>query len=345
MACPALLHKGFRNASLRIRFSGISFPAIICKLRFLTSVFRLRHIRMADFSALLCLMVPGLLQAGTYYTYTGNPYPPSTGCGGAYVCNGTTPSLTITFFTTATQLANLTMGSTGVISASVTSWTVTDNAAVTITQASNSAQLTVNLTTDDTGKPTAWTVYATATANNGAGGSENGCTTTLANSCPGGAVGDQSTLNSPSSSLYANGSNTGTPGTWTVSSNPPLTINTSTVAFPGPNINYSQTLSVTGGAGGPYTWSTSPNSPPPGWLTLDSTGLLHGTPTAVGPVSFVAVASDVVGLPGPPQTITVEVNFGNTVITTNLPAGMAIVNISGVSSTPTVGGERRGGLL
>jgi uncharacterized protein (TIGR03437 family) len=301
------------------------------------------------FLGLLCLT--GSLSAGTYYTYTGNPYPPSTGCGGAYVCNGTTPSLTITFYTTlsGSQLDNLAIGTTGQISSTVTSWTVTDHDDVTITPSSNSAAFTVNLTTDANGNPTAWTVYATATADNGAGGSEYGCTTDQIYGCFGSVLlGDQSSLNNPpnpTESLYADGNlvfeypYNGTPGTWVLSQNPPITINTATVAFPAPNTFYSQTLSVTGGLGPPYTWSASANAPTPAWLTLDSTGVLHGTPPAAGAYTFAAQATDSMGNPSPLQTITVQVNLSNTVITTNLPVGMAIVNISGATSTPTVGGN------
>jgi hypothetical protein len=291
----------------------------------------------------LCLMLPASLLAGTYYTYTGNPYPPSYGCNPASLCTGTTPYLTITFYTTlsGSQLANLTYGSTGQISSTVTSFIVADHSFVTITPSSNSVAFNVNLSTDASGNPTAWAVYATALADNGAGGSENGCTTNQTYGCFGSVIlGDQTTLYNPpnpTSTLYAEGSlifeypYDGTPGTWVLSPNPPVTINTSTVAFPAPSTFYSQTLSVTGGAGAPYTWSTSATAPPPAWLTLDSTGLLHGTPPAAGKYTFVAQAADSLGSPATPQTITVEVNLANTVITTNLPAGMAIVNISGVS--------------
>ena len=61
---------------------------------------------------LLCLILPVSMRAQTTFTYTGNPYPPSYGCGGNYVCNGTTPFITISFTTTLSlsQLANLTQG-------------------------------------------------------------------------------------------------------------------------------------------------------------------------------------------------------------------------------------------
>lgn len=55
----------------------------------------------------------------------------------------------------------------------------------------------------------------------------------------------------------------------------------------------SQMLSASGGTA-PYTWSVSAGSLPPG-LTLDSSGQLSGTPTAVGTFNFTVRAADAYG--------------------------------------------------
>ena len=65
------------------------------------------------FAGLLCLLLlPGSLFAGTTLTYVGNPYPPSYGCSGSYVCNGTTPFITFQFHTTL-SLSQLSSALTG----------------------------------------------------------------------------------------------------------------------------------------------------------------------------------------------------------------------------------------
>ena len=47
------------------------------------------------------------------------------------------------------------------------------------------------------------------------------------------------------------------------------------------NTPYSHQMSVYGGSGGPYTWSIYAGSLPAG-LSLSSSGLISGTPTAAG---------------------------------------------------------------
>jgi uncharacterized protein (TIGR03437 family) len=109
-------------------------------------------------------------------------------------------------------------------------------------------------------------------------------------------------------------------------------------------VPYSQTLTASGGGGGPYTWSATLNGGGalPGWLSIASTGsttaALTGTPPAATTLSITVTAHDVAGLPGS-QNYSLPINFANTVITTNIPAGMAIVNISSTSGTATVGGN------
>jgi hypothetical protein len=78
------------------------------------------------------------------------------------------------------------------------------------------------------------------------------------------------------------------------SSTPPppaaLTITTISIAPLTKNVPYSQQLSAAGGAA-PYTWSLTAGALPPG-LTLSSTGLISGTPTASGSFSFTVTVRD-----------------------------------------------------
>lgn len=72
---------------------------------------------------------------------------------------------------------------------------------------------------------------------------------------------------------------------------PKLTI---TTASPIPNATlsapYSQTLAAAGGSP-PYSWSIQSGSLPPG-LALNASGVISGTPTALGPSTFTAQVSD-----------------------------------------------------
>jgi hypothetical protein len=57
-------------------------------------------------------------------------------------------------------------------------------------------------------------------------------------------------------------------------------------------VAYSQTLQATGGIV-PYAWSVDASSVPlPAWLTLDSSGVLHGTPPAPATINFTAQVTD-----------------------------------------------------
>jgi uncharacterized protein (TIGR03437 family) len=95
---------------------------------------------------------------------------------------------------------------------------------------------------------------------------------------------------------------------------------------------YSQTFSATGGVGS-YAWSAalSGGGSLPSWLAIDqSSGTLSGTPTTNGTLTITVRATDMNGNPGQ-ETVSLAINFSGTVITTNLPTGMAIVNISAAS--------------
>jgi hypothetical protein len=66
---------------------------------------------------------------------------------------------------------------------------------------------------------------------------------------------------------------------------PPLVIATATLANGIIGTVYSQTLAATGGIG-PYRWTVAVGSTLPAGLTLSTAGVLSGTPTAVGTITF-----------------------------------------------------------
>jgi len=84
------------------------------------------------------------------------------------------------------------------------------------------------------------------------------------------------------------------------------------------NIAYSDTLTASGGSGS-YTWSATGL---PSWLTLTAGGVLSGTPTAAGPVSFrvtvVDTAHNTLG-----ETFTLQVIAALTIETPSLPRATA----------------------
>lgn len=122
-----------------------------------------------------------------------------------------------------------------------------------------------------------------------------------------------------------------------------MSISPSKIAVGVAGTAYSQQLTASGGTGS-YTWSliSGQAGPPPNWLSIDSTtGLLTGTPPANGVYGFTVQAQDTLES-SHQQLYTLFVNFAGTVLTDNLPSGMAIINISGTSNTPTVGGNGAG---
>jgi hypothetical protein len=150
----------------------------------------------------------------------------------------------------------------------------------------------------------------------------------------------------------------------------PLKITTSSLAAGTAGNGYSQTLGASGGYPG-YTWSIASGSLPAG-LTLSSSGMISGTPTASGSFAFTASVSD---RSNPVQTLTAALNlnisapqlkviptsfaqgiygrpYSGTLQATggapgyrwaiasgNLPIGLALDNSTGnISGTPTGGG-------
>lgn len=69
-----------------------------------------------------------------------------------------------------------------------------------------------------------------------------------------------------------------------------LTIMTSTLDSGKVGVPYYQQLTASGGSG-PYTWSITEGTLPPG-LSLTSEGVLSGTPSSPGTFNFVITATD-----------------------------------------------------
>lgn len=85
---------------------------------------------------------------------------------------------------------------------------------------------------------------------------------------------------------------TATSGTLTITINPAPSISTTTLPDGSSGVNYTSTLTATGGTGA-HSWSLTLN---PGWLSINSaTGQLNGTPPAGGNVTFTANIVDTVG--------------------------------------------------
>lgn len=97
-------------------------------------------------------------------------------------------------------------------------------------------------------------------------------------------------------------SSTPTPQTATkqlsITVNPGLTITTTTLPKATVGAAYSQQLAYSSGTA-PVAWSLAPGSALPAGLSLSSSGLIQGTPTATGSTSFTVQASD---SSTPPQT-------------------------------------------
>src|SRR5579864_1744252 len=149
----------------------------------------------------------------------------------------------------------------------------------------------------------------------------------------------------------------------------PLQITTTSPLASGQvSVAYSTTLTATGGST-PYTWSVGGGSLPSG-LTLSSAGVLSGTPTASGPVSFTAKVTDAAAqiaiaplqmsiAPAPLQITTtsplasgqVSVAYSTTLTATggstpytwsvgggSLPSGLTLSSAGVLSGTPTASG-------
>src|SRR6185312_5980448 len=150
----------------------------------------------------------------------------------------------------------------------------------------------------------------------------------------------------------------------------PITIKTTSLAAGTSGAAYSQTLSASGGTPA-YSWSISSGSLPAG-LSLASSGVISGTPSASGTATFVAIVHDsgnpvqtqsatlsisvappqlkvtttsfAQGTSGQPYSGTLQATGGTpsyrwSIASGNLPAGLALNNTTGaISGTPISSG-------
>ena len=100
---------------------------------------------------------------------------------------------------------------------------------------------------------------------------------------------------------------------------------TGTVSLAEFGFAYSQTISATGGTG-PYTFGISAGSLPPG-VGLDPSGVLSGTPTALGTFTFSIEAQTAIGCGG-------TASFTLTVVDTTPPALTLPGDLTAVATTP-----------
>jgi Leucine-rich repeat (LRR) protein len=105
---------------------------------------------------------------------------------------------------------------------------------------------------------------------------------------------------------------TNTRTVYVVSMCPPIALNPASLPAGALITFYSQTLTASGGAG-PYTFALSAGALPAG-LGLTSTGILSGTPTALGTANFTVTATDTNGCAGN-RAYTLEVTGTSPVIT------------------------------
>ncbi len=115
--------------------------------------------------------------------------------------------------------------------------------------------------------------------------------------------------------------------TWTVNAAP--TVTTTLLPAGQQNSSYSATLTAMGGSGAGYTWTVPAESLPAG-LSLSAQGQITGTPTAAGNYSITVSVTDSLGGKGV-QTLNFTIDVAGTIITTNIPSGDVIVNISGTT--------------
>jgi Putative Ig domain len=107
-----------------------------------------------------------------------------------------------------------------------------------------------------------------------------------------------------------------------VAAGSPLAISSTTLPGGTPNQSYLATLNATGGTA-PYTWSITKGTLPAGLSLSATTGLISGTPTAVGTANFTATVTDV-GNPVQTQSVPFSIVVAVvplTVTTSALPSG------------------------
>ena len=106
---------------------------------------------------------------------------------------------------------------------------------------------------------------------------------------------------------------------YTVSVNPAVTVNPSSLPGGTVGLVYSQTLTATGGSGS-YTFSVTAGALPTGLTLNTGSGVLSGTPSSAGISSFTITATDGNGATGS-RAFSVAINSAITVNPSSLPAG------------------------
>jgi hypothetical protein len=107
----------------------------------------------------------------------------------------------------------------------------------------------------------------------------------------------------------------------------PPTISTTSLPPGQQGAAYSAQVAAAGGSGSGYSFAVTSGSLPAG-VTLSTAGALSGTPTANGVFSPTITVTDSNNATGS-LILPLNINVAGTVITTNLPANTAIINISG----------------
>ena len=116
-------------------------------------------------------------------------------------------------------------------------------------------------------------------------------------------------------------------GAFTITIDAAVSITTTSLPAAQQGTPYSAALAATGGSGSNYMFSVSAGNLPAG-VTLSTAGALSGTPTANGNFSVTFKVTDSNGGTGT-AVLALNVSVAGTIITANLPANTAIVNISG----------------
>jgi hypothetical protein len=143
-------------------------------------------------------------------------------------------------------------------------------------------------------------------------------------------------LSAPTNAVIGAGTGTGT----ITNDDAPVVVAPTTLPNATVAAAYSQTITASGGNGGPYTFAVTAGALPAG-LTLGATGALTGTPTAGGTFNFTVTATDGSPAPGPftgTQVYTLVVNPPTLVLPpTTLPGGTTGV-VYTATLNPATGG-------